>query len=279
MRILVALLAVGLALAEKIQYRPVPKEVLKQRLELAAKDNASRLRTLELLFEHTGCKGPNLQPLPVKGSKLPNLACTLPGESPNTILVGAHYDKVRAGMGVVDNWSGASMLANLHEALSSVPRKHTLVFIGFTDEEKGLAGSRYFVAKQKKEDLARIKAAINIDSIGMGTANVWSKRSDSRLLALLEVLNGALKFDVPWINVDKVGDSDSHPFAGKKIPVIDFHSLTTETLPALHTPRDTIDAISLDHYEVTHRMLSAYLALLDLRLEVTLATPVQYENK
>lgn len=171
------------------------------------------------------------------------------------------------------------MLANLHEALSTVPRKHTLVFIGFSDEEKGLIGSRYFVSKQKKEDLARIKAMVNIDSIGMGPANVWSNRSGSRLLALLQVMNGALKFDVPWVNGDEAGDTDSHLFADKKIPVIDFHSLTTETLPALHTRRDKIEAISIDHYEVTHRMLSACPALLDQRLETTLATRVQFENK
>jgi Zn-dependent M28 family amino/carboxypeptidase len=62
---------------------------------------------------------------PVKGSKLPNVICLLPGTSDKVIVVGAHFDRVSEGDGVVDNGSGASLLPSLHEAVKIVPRKHT----------------------------------------------------------------------------------------------------------------------------------------------------------
>lgn len=67
------------------------------------------------------------------------------GESPETIVVGAHFDHISAGSGVVDNWSGASLLPSLVQSLNNAPRHHTFVFIGFAGEEQGLIGSDYYV--------------------------------------------------------------------------------------------------------------------------------------
>jgi Zn-dependent M28 family amino/carboxypeptidase len=69
----------------------------------------------------------------------------LPGSSDQVIIVGAHFDRVPEGDGVVDNWSGASLLPSLYEAVKNEPRKHTYIFIGFTDEEQGEVGSRFYV--------------------------------------------------------------------------------------------------------------------------------------
>jgi hypothetical protein len=45
-----------------------------------------------------------------KGSKLPNLVCGLGADAgADLILVTAHFDKVRAGAGAIDNWTGASL--------------------------------------------------------------------------------------------------------------------------------------------------------------------------
>ena len=77
----------------------------------------------------------------MKGSRLPSVICWPPGSSDKVIIVGVHFDRVSKGDGVVDNWSGASLLPSLYEAVKSEPRKHTYIFIGFTDEEVGEAGS------------------------------------------------------------------------------------------------------------------------------------------
>ncbi len=70
----------------------------------------------------------------------------LPGRSDRVIIVGAHFDRVADGDGVVDNWSGASLLPSLYEAVKLEPRRHTYIFVGFTDGEEGEVGSHFYNA-------------------------------------------------------------------------------------------------------------------------------------
>jgi hypothetical protein len=63
--------------------------------------------TLKEMFAEAGCGDQHISEQPVKGSKLPNVICILPGSSDKVIIVGAHFDRAPEGDGVVDNW-GAS---------------------------------------------------------------------------------------------------------------------------------------------------------------------------
>ena len=73
------------------------------------------------------------------------------------------------------------------------------------------------------------------------------------------------------MNVDNVGTTDSEPFRQQKIPAITVHSVTQETLKILHSKADTIEAVHLDEYYRTYRLLAAYLAVLDQKLGVASA--------
>ena len=109
-RLLVGWAAISVIFADKVAFDKVPDAVLDQRLEAVQKKNPARLQTLAEAFRGAGCTDGNLVERRAKGSKLPNLICTLPGTGPDWIIVSAHYDKVAAGEGAVDNWSGASLL-------------------------------------------------------------------------------------------------------------------------------------------------------------------------
>ncbi len=197
---------------------------IESRLERYEGKNETRAGTLGSLFEEAGCSGERLTDQAVRRNRRPNLICTLKGEQDNVIVVGAHYDKVLDGDGVVDNWSGASLLPSFYESLAGQPRRHTFVFVGFTDEEKGLVGSEYYVNSLKRNDLAKIRAMINVDSVGLSSTKVWTSRADKALLRHLFSAAAALKLPVAGVDVGKVGESDSHPFTNRKIPVIDIHS-------------------------------------------------------
>jgi Iap family predicted aminopeptidase len=69
------------------------------------------------------------------------------------------------------------------------------------------------------------------------------------------------------MNVDRVGLSDGTSFREKKLPTVDLHSLTQETFPILHTPRDTWKAFRFDDYYETYRLINAYLLVLDQKLQ------------
>jgi Iap family predicted aminopeptidase len=203
---------------------------------------------------------------PVQGVKEPNIICTLPGADEKTIIVGAHFDYSDKGYGVVDNWSGASLLPSLYASTHSVKRNYTFKFIGFSGEEKGLIGSREYVKKLKPEEVAQISAMVNLDTLGLGPAEVWVSKSDPMLVQAIANVAGSLKLLVNGMNVDEVGDSDGSSFGMLKIPVITIHSLTSATLIVLHTGMDRLAAIRQKDYYESYKLISAYLAYLDVSL-------------
>ena len=105
---------------------------------------------------------------------------------------------------------------------------------------------------------------VNIDSLGLSDTKVWVAHADKAMLEAAGVIARAAKLPVAGVNLGQAGDTDSRTFLDNKIPVIDFHSVTTETFPILHTPRDKISAVRLPEYENTFALLVAYLAYLDL---------------
>ena len=266
--------------AEDIRYSPASRQVVEARLGRYAGNNMQRELTLKQMFAEAGCGDQHVSEQRVKGSKLPNLICTLPGSSDKVIIVGAHFDRTAEGDGVVDNWSGASLLPSLYAALKTVPRQHTYVFIGFTDEEEGEVGSHFYVRQMTREQAAATDAMVNIDTLGLAPTKVWVRRSDQRLAKLLAYVATRMNLPMAAVNVDQVGSSDGEQFAKVKIPRITIHSLTQETWNAaiLHTSKDRFSAIRLDDYYQSYRLLSAYVALLDQfsrTLEIPTAHPKQ----
>src|SRR5437762_14091016 len=131
--ILLLLASLGsLAFGQKIDYRLVGTAKIEERLHAVDKDNNKRRHKIIELFKEAGCGENQLSEEP-RNASWGNVVCTLPGSESSTIVVGAHFDHVPAGLGVIDNWTGASMLPSLLESLSSKPRKHTFVFIAFAE--------------------------------------------------------------------------------------------------------------------------------------------------
>jgi len=253
------------ATAQNVPYNPVSRAVVEARLGKYQGNDQQRETTLKLMFTEAGCDDHRLSEQPVKGSKLPNIVCLLPGSSDKVIIVGAHFDHVKEGDGVVDNWSGASLLPSLYEAVKKEPRKHTYVFIGFTDEEQGEVGSHFYARHMSKEQVAATDAMVNMDTLGLAPTEVWASHSDKRLTGALFYLAKQLNMPLKSVNVEQVGSTDSEQFAERKIPSITIHSLTQETWNAhiLHTSKDKISAMRLDDYYQTYRLLAAYVAFLD----------------
>lgn len=253
------------AAAASIQFKPASRDIVEARLKRYTGSNKEREATLKQMFAEAGCDGQHLSEQQVKGSKLPNVICSLPGSSDRVIIVGAHFDRVSSGDGVVDNWSGASLLPSLYEAVKIESRKHTYIFIGFTDEEQGEVGSRFYARQMSKEQVAATDAMVNMDTLGLASTEVWASHSHQALTNALFYVAKQLNAPLAGVNVEQVGSTDSEQFSQRKIPSITIHSLTQETWNAqiLHTSKDKFSAIRLDDYYQTYHVLSAYLAFLD----------------
>ncbi len=253
------------ATAENVWYNPVSREVVEARLGKYTGNNKQREATLMQMFAEAGCDDQHLSQQAVKGSKLPNVICFLSGSFDKVIIVGAHFDRVSEGDGVVDNWSGASLLPSLYEAVKAEPRKHTYIFIGFTDEEQGEVGSRFYAQQMTKEQVAATDGMVNMDTLGLAPTEVWASHSDKRLTGALAYIARQLNVPVTGVNVEQVGSTDAEQFSERKIPRITIHSLTQETWNAhiLHTSKDKLSVMRLDDYYQTYRLLAAYLVFLD----------------
>jgi aminopeptidase S len=239
--------------------------VLEERFEMVSRKMLERQATLEKLFTEVGCSGEYFTTQKVPGSRSPNLICTLKGTDPEAgvIVVGGHYDFIDAGIGAIDDWSGSVMLPSLYESLKGQPRRHDYVFIAFAAEEKGLVGSREYVNKLKREQRAAIKAMINLECLGITPPGIWASRADPKLLESYTRVISSLKIPPKAVNVERVGDDDSHSFRDAKIPTLTIHSLTQETWRMLHSPRDEVSAINAEDYYDAYRAAALLLAYLD----------------
>jgi putative aminopeptidase FrvX len=262
--IVVALCTVGAAAAETLRFTPVSRELIEHRLGQYGGTNLERQATLKRLFVDAGC-GEHLSEQPVRRSRAPNLICVLPGTSGRIIIVGAHFDRTPLGDGVVDNWSGAALLPSLFQALAIEPRQHSYIFIGFTEEEAGLVGSRFYASRMTREQLAATDAMVNMDTLGLASTNVWLNRSDKRLVLALGSVAKLVDLPVSGVNFEQVGSSDSESFAARNVPTITIHSLNQKAHNAriLHTSRDKLAAVQLDDYYETYRLMAVYLVFLD----------------
>ena len=252
--------------ADTIQYSPVSREVVEARLTSYVTKNDRREPALRKIFEDAGCRDENLSEQSVKSLKAPNLVCAMKGSLDGEIVVGAHFDLVTNGDGVVDNWTGASLLPSLYEGFAHIPRRHTFLFVAFSGEEEGLVGSKAFVGRLNVTH-ENVRAMVNMDTLGLAETEVWTSHADPTLLRLIQVAAATTNLPLSGMNVDAVRSTDSESFREKKIPAITIHSLTLATLSLLHSPKDRIEAVHREEYYRTYRLVLAYLAVLDQKLE------------
>ena len=249
--------------AQKLEIDLVVEKLVKDRLEAGEVSRKHRQAKIRELFSDAGCTSEEQAVDKNSG----NVICTLAGETKSAIVVGGHFDFIDRGRGIVDDWSGTSMLPSLYQALKSRPRKHTYVFVAFAAEERGLIGSSLYVKKLTPDQKGDLRAFINLECLGLAPAKIWLSRADRALAErLLEV---AQTFQIPMqaVNVDRVGDDDTRPFLSAKLPVITIHSLTQETFRNIHNERDRIEAIHFDDYYSTYKLVAFYLAYLDVKTE------------
>jgi hypothetical protein len=258
----------------QIHFRLQTREVVQAHLQSFATRNSEREARIRKWLADSGPKNAHLFEQALDRQLPPNVICVLPGQTQAVIVVGAHTDKVDSfGDGVVDNWTGAVLLPALLYSLSAQPRHHTWIFVGFSGEEKGLVGSRYYVDHLPSEQRSRIEAMVNFDSLGLGPTKVWASHADKALLDALVRTATSAHLPLEAENVDNVGASaDSESFARHQIPRITLHSVTQQSWSILHSPSDKLAEVNMNDYYDSYKLIAEYLAYLDEALPPTKAT-------
>ena len=176
-----------------------------------------------------------------------------------TVVIGAHYDHlglgedgnsmIRGGQpeihnGADDNASGTAAMIELAFLLKgNKAKQYNYLFIGFSAEELGLNGSKYFV-ENPTISLNTVNYMINMDMVGRmndstktitvggyGTSPSWQS-----MVAAVKKKSFTIKFDSSG-----TGPSDHTSFYRKDIPVLFFFTgLHTD----YHKPSDDADKIN-----------------------------------
>lgn len=177
------------------------------------------------------------------------------------ILLTAHYDHlgVRNGRlfpGADDNASGTAAVLALAAHFKAHPPKHSIVFAFLDDEERGLYGSRAFVAAAPWKPMAPL-LNLNADMLSRSDkGELWISglRAFPRLHPALATLTSevpvVLRFGhdtpkVPKPDEDWSDESDHYSFNQAGIPGL---YVGVEDHEDYHRPTDTFDRIHRDFY-------------------------------
>jgi hypothetical protein len=149
---------------------------------------------------------PRLQPFGEDTRAGTNIIVTLPGRQAQAILIGAHYDRVSVGQGVVDNAASCAVLLELMTTFKASPLgRDTLTFVFFDREENGLLGSRaYFAASAE-----RPAYAMNLDIFAYGNeVFATASKPDGVLMREFRAAAGMVGITVRDAPVNRYPDSD-----------------------------------------------------------------------
>jgi hypothetical protein len=168
----------------------------------------------------------------------PNVVGIVRGSGEGYVIVSAHYDHLapkkegkegedRIYNGADDNASGTSGVLELAQALGGQKGRlsASIVFIGFTAEEGGLRGSKYFAA-QAPMDLKLIRGVYNMDMISRGKKNlIFCVGGDKApaMLASIKTANKRIKLDVRYDeHPEWIRQSDQYSFIEKGVAALYF---------------------------------------------------------
>ena len=197
------------------------------------------------------------------GNGTHNIFVVKQGRDPNkVIVVGGHHDKVDVGEGKIDNWGGATMMANLYQAMKDEPTDATYVFAMFSREEEGLVGSQVFARSLTPEMRSRIRSMVNVDTVGVDGTFSWKNNSTRYLLDLIARVAKEKKLDLQELYLDG-GDADSSTFK-RFTPATTVFGASNETIwDIIHSPNDNMGAFVISHYVNSAKLVLELLRALD----------------
>lgn len=208
--------------------------------------------------------------------EMANLIAEIPGEKPEVIVIGSHYDTKWFPdihfVGANDGGSSTGVLLELARVLSKNRPKYTLWLTFFDGEEAmngvwmgtdNTYGSRHMVDRLRKEGkIGSVKAMILLDMVG-----------DKELGIVRDANSVNWMVNTIWANATKLGykkhfldlgmyiEDDHIPFLKAGVPAVDlidfsFGSTASNCGPGgsgncyWHTDQDTLDKISAESLKV-----------------------------
>ena len=210
-----------------------------------------------------------------------NILVTLPGSASKTILLGAHYDRVPAGQGALDNGASCAVLLDLLQTFKATPLKNFSVKAVFFDlEEGGLNGSQAYFAPDPSRRLPDF--AVNLDIFGYGDAIfATASKPGGSLDAALQRAASESELPVRMAPPAVYPGSDHRSMMAAGIETLGMSLLNAAEIDAvlalltgqskevppvlsiIHTPNDTLAAVQFEEMEKALPFLEKLLRIVD----------------
>lgn len=180
-----------------------------------------------------------------------NVICEIEGttKKDEVIVYTAHYDSVAFSKGVYDNGAGSVIIYEIFRYFLENRPERTLRFIWCGSEERGLLGSKAYVATHE-EDLKNIVLNINVDVggsvLGRESAIVTADESLKHYVDYLAKMNGKSLL----VHQD-IYSSDCIPFVDKGVPAINFCRFGAPGGAHIHDRHDTLYFMSKEALQST----------------------------
>lgn len=260
-------------------------EHLRQQVSLGPRPSGSpaNVKTRDYIKAQMAAIGIKVTEQPFEGAtplgpvKMVNLIATIPGKSPDRIVLASHFDtKLFRNMRFVGASDSASSTAGLIEIGRVLKTRKDLPFtyeLLFLDGEEAVVewqgtdntyGSRYYVdAARKSGSLKSLRAFILLDMIG--DRNLTIRRESNSTRWLTEIVWGvAKKLNQPAFMDEETTVEDDHiPFLKAGVPSLDIIDLD---YPHWHEASDTIENVAARSLQIVGDVVVAALPEIEARL-------------
>lgn len=200
-----------------------------------------------------------------------NIIAELPGNLPDTILLGAHYDTVDVSApGAVDNASGVGVLLELARILGGTQHQETYQIVFFGAEEYGLVGSSYYAAQS---DLSAIRWMLNLDMVGTPLEIDIAGKTSAPPELVKQMVQVARSEGIPFhVSRDFMvmtregvqgGNSDFSPFLDQGIPAVGL-GISGRAGGFFHRPEDRIEQVALQKLESIGKLIPKLLSTVQI---------------
>ena len=186
-----------------------------------------------------------------------NVVAEIAGQSDEFIAFTAHYDTTSLSQGSYDNMSGCVGLLHAIEALKKgAPHRYGLRFIFCGSEERGLLGSKAYVAAHKDE-LEKCALNINLDMLGSVVGRfIACCTSDDEFVSFIKYYCAIKGFAISARA--GVYSSDSTPFADNGVPAVSFARLGAPGMTPIHCRHDTPEEVLPEQLLIDAEFVSSF---------------------
>jgi glutaminyl-peptide cyclotransferase len=215
---------------------------------------------------------------PLGPMKMVNISVRLPGQRPERVIIGGHYDtklfREFRFVGASDGGSSAAMLLELARVLKDRERPLTIELVFFDGEEATLRdwtgtdhtyGSRHYVAAARKDgSLSAIKGMILLDMVGDRNLTIRKEtRSTPWMTAIIWDTARRLGHQSVFLDESFPVEDDHAAFLDAGIPAVDVIDLD---YAQWHTADDNLDAVSARSLQIVGDVIVESLPKIVARL-------------